>query len=103
MKRISTYATVLVEFNVAKGGRQELFVVLTKANDYGIAQLALDGKNVGKPIDCFDPQVTRTAAISLGTFDLKAGKHVLPTVIGVNKNARNAVGQSNLSETGDQS
>ena len=67
--------------------------MLTKANDYGIAQLALDGKNVGEPIDCYSPKVTTTEEISLGTFDLQVGKHVLrATVIGANEKAKNTVG-----------
>ena len=71
-------------------------MVLTKANDYGIAQLALDGQNIGKPIDCYSPKVTNTEEISLGTFDLEAGKHLLrATVIGANERATNAVGVGN--------
>ena len=79
---------VEMEFNVADGGRQEVIVVLTKANDFGIVQLAIDGKDLGKPIDCYDPRVTTTGEISLGK-----GKHVLrATVIGSNDKAKNAVG-----------
>jgi hypothetical protein len=85
--------SVEMEFEIAKGGKQELFVVLTKANDYGITQLALDGNDVGKPIDCYSPNVTNTEEISLGTFALEAGKHVLrATIVGANEKAKNAVG-----------
>ena len=84
---------VEIEFNVADGGRQEVIVVLTKANDFGIVQLAIDGKDLGKPIDCYDPRVTTTGEISLGTLDLGKGKHVLrATVIGSNDKAKNGVG-----------
>ena len=82
-----------MEFNVADGGKQEVIVVLTKANDFGIVQLAIDGKDLGKPIDCYDPRVTTTGEISLGTLDLGKGKHVLrASVIGSNDKAKNAVG-----------
>lgn len=77
--------SIEMEFSVATGGKRELIVVLTKAVDYGIAQLAVDGKNVGKPIDCYAKTVTTTGEISLGTLDLKEGAHVLTaTVIGRN-------------------
>lgn len=85
--------SIEMEFEVEKGGRQELFVVLTKARDYGVAQLALDGKNVGNPIDCYSPTVTNTDEISLGTSDLDAGRHVLrATIVGANEKAKNAIG-----------
>jgi hypothetical protein len=85
--------SVEMEFNVVDGGKQEAVVVLTKANDYGIVQLTIDGKDIGKPIDCYDERVTTTGEIPLGTVDLNAGKHVLKaTVIGGNEKARNAVG-----------
>jgi hypothetical protein len=58
-----------MEFNVVGGGKQEVIVVLTKANDFGIVQLAIDGKDLGK------------------------GKHVLrATVNGSNDKAKNSVG-----------
>ena len=88
---------VETEFNIADGGKQEVIVVLTKANDFGIVQLAIDGKDLGKPIDCYDPRVTTTGEISLGTLDLGKGKHVLrATVIGSNDKAKNAVGAGSL-------
>ena len=44
-------------------------------------------------IDCYDEKVTTTGEISLGTHDLKAGKHTLrATLVGSNNDAKNAVG-----------
>ncbi len=84
---------VELAFNVIAGGKQEVLIVLSKAADYGIAQLAIDGKNVGGPIDCYDERVTKTDEISLGILDLEAGQHVLrATVIGANEKARDGVG-----------
>jgi hypothetical protein len=82
-----------MEFTVADGDRREVIVVLTKANDYGIVQLAIDGQDIGQPIDCYEGRVTTTGEIALGSLDLKPGKHVLrATVVGANEKARNAVG-----------
>ena len=38
-----------------KAGRYEVSVVLTKARDYAIVQLDLDGKKAGEPIDLYNP------------------------------------------------
>ena len=86
--------SVEMQFTIPKDGKHELVVVLTKAKDYGIVQLAIDGRSVGEPIDCYSPTVTTTDEVSLGTFDLKAGKHVLKaTAVGNNPQARDAVGK----------
>lgn len=85
--------SVEMEFHVTDGGQREAIVVLTKANDYGIVQLTIDGKDIGKPIDCYNERVTTTGEISLGAVDLNAGKHILKaTVVDSNEKARNAVG-----------
>ena len=60
-----------------KSGKYEMTVYLTKAQDYGICQLSLNGKRLGKPIDLYDPKVVATGAIPLGVVDLKMGKNVL--------------------------
>ena len=83
--------SVEIEFSATDGGKQELIVVLSKAKDYGIVQLAVDGKDIGKPIDCYDDTVTTTGEIPLGTLDLKTGKHVLrATAVGCNDKTVNA-------------
>lgn len=71
-----------------KTGRQEVCVVLTKARDYGIVQLSLDGKKVGDPIDLYNPQVVPTEPISLGVHDLSEGEHQLGVeIVGANEKA----------------
>jgi hypothetical protein len=64
-----------LELPAAADGRYHVIVYLTKARDYGVIQFHLDGKPLGKPIDCFEPdRVIRTGAIDLGEVELKKGK-----------------------------
>jgi hypothetical protein len=65
------------DVNVQEAGDYEVFVVLTKAIDYGIVALSFDdGKPTGA-IDLFNDGVINTPPISLGTYDLKPGAHTL--------------------------
>ncbi len=62
---------------VEADGRYDVSVILTKAIDYGIVQLSIDGKKTGKPIDLFNRGVIRTDAIAIGQAELTKGEHVL--------------------------
>jgi hypothetical protein len=75
-----------LELPVPEVGKYEVIVYLTKARDYGIVQFHLDGKQLGKPIDGFEPEkVLRTGPLSLGTVALKKGPATLRVeVIGTN-------------------
>lgn len=76
---------------VKKAGRYTVAVVLTKARDYGIVQLTLDGKKAGDAIDLYNPQVVPTDPIRLGAFDLSEGKHTLGVeILGANEKADKA-------------
>ncbi|MFO1513802.1 MAG: DUF2961 domain-containing protein, partial [Verrucomicrobiota bacterium] len=55
----------------------ELSAQLTKARDYGVVQLWLDGKKLGQPIDLYDPNVVPLSGVKLGAHDLSAGQHQL--------------------------
>ena len=44
-----------LELPVKSAGTYALSAAFTKAGDYGIVQLALDGKPLGKPIDLYEP------------------------------------------------
>jgi hypothetical protein len=63
--------------NVKEAGKYRLVVAMTKARDYGIAQLYLDGQKLGAPIDFYDPEVVPTGPIALGEHELSAGQHRL--------------------------
>ncbi|MBM4041655.1 MAG: DUF2961 domain-containing protein [Planctomycetes bacterium] len=64
-------------FPVAADGQYKLTAQLTKARDYGIVQLSLDGAKLGEPMDLYNPEVVPTGVLDLGTHDLKKGEHKL--------------------------
>ncbi len=73
---------------VKESGKYQLGVQLTKAPDYGIAQLYLDGQKLGSPIDLYHKSVIPTGLMALGTCDLTAGDHKLTVeILGANDKA----------------
>jgi hypothetical protein len=77
-----------VAIPVKEAGKYEVKLQLTKARDYGIVQLYLDGKKVGNLFDPYDPNVVPSGVKSLGNFDLTAGDHTLTAEItGANQSA----------------
>lgn len=69
-------------------GRYEITAQLTKAKDYGIVQLWLDGRKLGNPIDLYDPNVVPLNGVKLGAHELSAGQHKLTVEItGANEKA----------------
>ncbi len=73
---------------VELAGTYKVHALLTKARDYGIVQLYLDGKTVGEPVDLYDPEVVPTGRIALGTHTLSAGDHTLAVeIVGANEKA----------------
>jgi hypothetical protein len=74
---------------VKKAGKYQVKAVMTKAIDYGIVQLYLDGKKAGEPIDLYNDGVILTdPPVSLGTHELTAGEHKLTVeIVGANEKA----------------
>lgn len=72
---------------VKTAGKYHLRAVMTKARDYGVVQLSLDGQKLGSPIDLYNPSVIPTEPVSLGTHALTAGEHKLTVEI-VGHNAK---------------
>ncbi|MBE0536688.1 MAG: DUF2961 domain-containing protein [Phycisphaerae bacterium] len=63
---------------VAESGRYKVKMQLTKAVDYGIVKISLDGKNAaGSPFDFFNNGVVATGELDMGTFELSKGDHVI--------------------------
>lgn len=70
-----------LEIEVASAGTYQLAAVLTKARDYAIVRLALDGQPLGEPIDLYAPQVVTTGELTWPAQPLAAGKHTLAITI----------------------
>ncbi len=61
---------------------------MTKAIDYGIVQLWIDGSKAGSPVDLFHEGVVPTGPVALGTHQLAAGDHTLTVeIVGTNPKA----------------
>jgi len=73
---------------VQKTAAYRLKMQLTKAIDYGIIQLYMDGKKLGKPIDLFNNGVIATGALDMGIHQLDKGEHKLRfEIVGANEKA----------------
>ena len=80
--------TLTAAFEADKAGRYEVVAVFTKAVDYCIAKLAINGKPVREAIDFYNNGVVKTAEISLGIFDLSQGSNTLTVeLMGANEKA----------------
>jgi hypothetical protein len=73
---------------VIQSGKYRLSMQLTKAVDYGIVQLYLDGQKLGDPIDLYHDGVVPTGVLRMGEHDLSAGEHKLTVeIVGANDKA----------------
>lgn len=80
--------TLELVFPAEKSGRHRIFAVFTKAKDYGIVALAINGRAAGAPLDFYNDGVTATPEMALGVFDLKAGENKLQVrIVGSNAKA----------------
>ena len=75
-----------LELTADKAGKYDLLAAFTLARDYAIVQLALDGENLGEPLDLYSyPDVLASGEVALGQRQLTAGKHTLSvTIAGAN-------------------
>jgi hypothetical protein len=81
-------ATLELAVPVEKSGTYRLKMRLTKAIDYGIHQLYLDGEKLGEPIDLFNDGVVPTGVLDMGVRKLDKGQHVLKVeIVGANDKA----------------
>jgi hypothetical protein len=72
--------SVRVQLQVEQGGLQRLELYATRAPDYGILEVWLDGVPFGSAYDAWAPAVLATGAIRLGDVRLEAGSHELTFV-----------------------
>ena len=57
--------------------KYQLDVYFTKAPNYGVVEVSVDGKPVGRPFDGFNPAVVRSSKVELGLMHLRQGDHRL--------------------------
>lgn len=62
---------------VEKTGGARLNLYATRAPDFGIIQVFLDGKQIGQALDAYSPMVVPTGCIALGVVKLEKGDHRL--------------------------
>jgi hypothetical protein len=77
---------MVLTINVPAAGTYNLSAAMTKARDYGIVSLAVDGVQLGQPFDGYNsPNVTVNNNVAFGSVQLSAGAHHLAfTVVGKN-------------------
>jgi cytochrome c551/c552 len=82
-------ATLNLELSVPTAGKFEVHLAGTKAVDYGIHSFAINGSDLGKLRDFFQPNgVSHTGQINLGKANLRAGKNTFSiTAEGNNRKA----------------
>ncbi len=68
---------LVLGFTVETGGAFELLAAFTKAPDYGIHRLTINGELLGDPMDFYAEKGSIDAERSLGVFTLPAGENLL--------------------------
>jgi hypothetical protein len=70
-------AKLTTTLDAPAAGRYVVTACFTKAADYAIVRLALNGQPLGSPFDGYGQGVTLSAPVELGAADLKAGGNEL--------------------------
>ncbi len=78
-----------VAIPASQAGEYEVFVAMTKARDYGIVKLGINGHAIEQEFDLFNgPAVISTGVVSLGVHKLQAGDNRLTVeIVGANPEA----------------
>ncbi len=66
-----------LEFRMDKAGPRPLTLVMSAAEDYGVAEVSVNGRAIEAAVDCHAAEGIRTRNISLGTVNLKEGANTL--------------------------
>jgi len=76
-------------FLVRYDSKYEITIRLTKAPDYGICNINLDGKKLSESVDCYAGRVELAPILKLGTHPLTKGVHYLElNLVGANAQAK---------------
>ena len=68
-------------FRIPKVGKHQITMVLTKAPDYGVFTIKLNGKLILKSIDLYASKVEVSKLIDLGELNLAAGEQYLEFIL----------------------
>ena len=71
---------LVIEFDVENAGKRQVIAALTKARDYGIVDVSINGAKILSDFDLYNTNVI-TEEVDLGQCDLKAGKNKLEIII----------------------
>jgi hypothetical protein len=83
---------VELEIDAPQDGAYDLAISLTRAPDYCLVEMTLDGRKLGPAFDGFAPTVTPPTRVPLGRVELKRGNHRLRlTAAGKNSQATGCV------------
>lgn len=78
-----------ITLDVAEAAAYTLETVLTRAPDFAIVQLALDGKDLGDPVDLYDAKVTTAEVLKQSLGQITTGPHQLVIrITGTNPKAK---------------
>jgi hypothetical protein len=66
---------VELEVPVPTTSTYQLNVCFTRAPDYGVVQVSIDGKPIGQPVDGFKPRLVPSVRVELGRVELQQGDH----------------------------
>lgn len=76
-----------LSFTVPEAGTFDLVAIYTKASDFGVHQLSIDGEPLGRHFDAYSPKVQITE-LDYGPVHLTDGRHTITlTITGKNPNA----------------
>jgi serine/threonine-protein kinase len=68
-------SSVVLGVTVPAKGDYQVAVYFTKGPDYGIVEVSVDDRKLGKPFDSFDAAIIPSGKIEFGTVALDAGAH----------------------------
>jgi len=83
--------TVEFKLDAPSEGDYEIIGHFTKARDFGIAQISVNGKVASEKMDFYSPRIMPTEQVSLGTHHLsKTGNTITFKILGANEKAEKA-------------
>jgi hypothetical protein len=88
-RNAETGSELITKFILNQTGKFKVSAQLTKAVDYGIIQISINGIPVGSKFDGYIENEVKPVQIELGTYVLSEGENILSIkILGANKNAK---------------